>query len=55
MPFAIEAACRRANFYNQLHGASLKIILKYHLHELPLDANTNIWGVKKKNDNERFI
>ena len=32
---AFKAACERANFYNQLSASTLKLILKYSLHELP--------------------
>jgi hypothetical protein len=44
---AFEAACERANFYNQLSMSTLTLILKYYLNELPLDADTDIWGQKE--------
>ena len=43
---AFEAACERANFYNQLSASTLRMILKYNLNDLPLDNDTDIWGQK---------
>lgn len=54
-PTAIEASCERANFYNQLSPAMLKLILKYFLFELPLDADTNLWGHKTNPNRKNFL
>lgn len=43
---AFEAACERANFYNQISAPALRMILKYHLYDLPLSHDTDIWGQK---------
>lgn len=44
---AFEAACERANFYNQLSASNLRLILKYYLHRLPLDTDTDLWGQRQ--------